>query len=786
MAEIVGLAASLGGLIQLAEQVGQYFRHIRHPPPERRKLQNEVLNVTGLLTLLQNQADESPVDTWTNSMNLLVTPQGPLDQLEALLHRLASKFTEPKEESNGSRMKQMHNKGVTEYDWPFSISEGEEFTYFHDSVVAAKTVFLLALQDEDLQLAKKIDESVAELHNAPRMLSRGLTELEDVQEARERRIQQQIRSDILTWLSPLQFERKQNDLWNRHEEETGLWLLVQEQYQKWRDESTATRTLYCLGNPGAGKSILASIAINDLCQRFADDSEIGIAYVFCSHKDHLDQTLENLTGALLRQLATKESHAFPSPLPDAVISLYEKYRYSDSRPSVAEYFRVLRLRLPLFSTVLIVVDGLDECVDSGKFLRELSCLLKDLRNVKLMVMARPIAISEEFLRSVPQIQVVARDEDIKKYLETEINKRPRLHAHTSKNQSLVQDIVRIITEKANGIFLLAQLHIDTITIRPTVKKIREALAMMPTNLYDAYENAMERVFNQEQEDRALAKTVISWAAYSLRPTTIKELQHALAIEIDTQDLDKEAVPDEDLLVSVCSGLLRIDRDRDYLGLVHRTCQEYFDQNQERLFPGIRTDFATKILTHVSYERFGEGFIEDKTIMKLELQDSPVMEYASQYWGAHARLADQSNRKLKETAVKFLKERPKVEFVLQVVHWHASHGRSLFPHGCTALSVAAHNGHQSIVEVLLSQPNVDPNSQDKSGTTALSLAALNGHEGVVKLFLDREDVNAELCNYKGQTPLSFAASSDNLPVLRMFMNNPNLDINCTDEDGRTPL
>lgn len=54
-----------------------------------------------------------------------------------------------------------------------------------------------------------------------------------------------------------------------------------------------------------------------------------------------------------------------------------------------------------------------------------------------------------------------------------------------------------------------------------MKKICEALSELPRHLYDAYDNAKERLFTQGQESGALAKSVIPWAAYSLRPTTIK-------------------------------------------------------------------------------------------------------------------------------------------------------------------------------------------------------------------------------------------------------------------------
>ena len=78
------------------------------------------------------------------------------------------------------------------------------------------------------------------------------------------------------------------------------------------------------------------------------------------------------------------------------------------------------------------------------------------------------------------------------------------------------------------------------------------------------------------------------------------------------------------------------------------------------------------------------------------------------------------------------------------------------HGQTPLSLAAGNGRDEVVKLMLGQEDINPNMLDNGGQTPLSWAAGNGHEGVVKLMLGRENINPDLPDNGGQTPLSCAA------------------------------
>ena len=100
-------------------------------------------------------------------------------------------------------------------------------------------------------------------------------------------------------------------------------------------------------------------------------------------------------------------------------------------------------------------------------------------------------------------------------------------------------------------------------------EVRSALEMLPEGVNDTYDEAMERVEQQDTRRKQLAKRVLSWITYASRPLSVKELQHALAVLPNTTGLDPEAIIDKEILTSVCAGLVVIDEKRNIIGLVRK-------------------------------------------------------------------------------------------------------------------------------------------------------------------------------------------------------------------------
>jgi Cdc6-like AAA superfamily ATPase len=175
--------------------------------------------------------------------------------------------------------------------------------------------------------------------------------LHERQDNRERRDEQHA---ILDWFTPIDYASQQNDFISRRQPGTGQWLLDSAEFQKWL--WTGKKTLFCPGIPGAGKTILTSIVVDDLNTRFSNDPTIGIAYIYCNFQRQDEQKAEDLLASLLKQLSQGRSS-----LPDNVKSLYDCYRDKRTRPSFDEILRTLQFVTGMYSRVFIVIDALDEC-----------------------------------------------------------------------------------------------------------------------------------------------------------------------------------------------------------------------------------------------------------------------------------------------------------------------------------------------------------------------------------------------------------------------------------------
>ncbi|KAH7195011.1 hypothetical protein BKA60DRAFT_407727, partial [Fusarium oxysporum] len=144
----------------------------------------------------------------------------------------------------------------------------------------------------------------------------------------------------------------------------------------------------------------------------------------------------------------------------------------------------------------------------------------------------------------------------------------------------------------------------------------------------AYDQAIERINRQEMGLRELAIRVLSWITCAKRQLTTIEFQHALATKKGKRTLDTgDLVPVEDI-VSVCAGLVTMDKESDIIRLAHYTTQQYFNDKRNELFPDMEYNILITCLTYLSFDVFESGFCRTDEEFEERMWQNPFYSYSA--------------------------------------------------------------------------------------------------------------------------------------------------------------
>jgi hypothetical protein len=247
---------------------------------------------------------------------------------------------------------------------------------------------------------------------------------------------------VMEWLSPTDFPAQQHDIITRRQEGTGQWFLESIEFKRWLQGSD--KTLFCSGIPGAGKTMMAAIAVDHL-RRTERCDNIGVAYLFCNYNAQADQSVLSLFAALLKQLVlSRPDIAAP------VTHIYDHHLKQGSRPSLDDIFGALLSVCSNHATVYIVVDALDECSDKDGARGRLIDKLRELQartDVRLMCTSRFIPEIEREFYSNLTLEVRASEEDVRRFVSGQM---PRLPNCIRRDDELKRAVQNKIAEAVDG------------------------------------------------------------------------------------------------------------------------------------------------------------------------------------------------------------------------------------------------------------------------------------------------------------------------------------------------
>lgn len=250
---------------------------------------------------------------------------------------------------------------------------------------------------------------------------------------------------VLDWLSPTDHESEQSDFLAIRQDSTGQWFLDSNEYQRWLNEPN--QILLCQGIPGAGKTVMSSIVIHDLYQRFSQVDGIGITYVYGSFLHRSKQQLPAILSSLLKQLCQSLLR-----LPDCITEAYERFWTHRIYPSPEKLLHMLGLIIASSEKTFVVIDALDEIETSDGTCRQLLAALfrlKEVAPMSLLASSRHVAdITGAFRRNDSRIiEIRALDDDIRIYIDSKLN---NARSFVSEDQELRSSIRETIVQAVDG------------------------------------------------------------------------------------------------------------------------------------------------------------------------------------------------------------------------------------------------------------------------------------------------------------------------------------------------
>lgn len=399
------------------------------------------------------------------------------------------------------------------------------------------------------------------------------------------------------------------------------------------------RLLYLTGLPGTGKSVLAARTITHLKKVFFDQScQFHFFMDSSPHKRSISHCLRSIAFQIASTHEEFSRMIFRS-LKDIGDSLEAQ------KPHViwARIFEGVLFRLDLGYTLHWVIDAVDESEDSHTLLKLLA-RMRPYSCIKVMVLSRPnkdlasIALHNDRI-TYRMVSVRDTDEDISRYV------RAVVKENIPKRQDIQKQIIERVITNAEGSFLWARLALDTLKDNwHTDDDIERAMSIIPSDMESLYQSMAAMIKKQGPRQQEISGRILTWAACSLRPIKLTELQVALEPEFGG------FVSLRDTITQICGNFVRVDGCA--VSLIHRTARQFLvmsvkDQPEMVPYHAGHEYLATTCLRYLCDDRWrrilsqvpeSPASGEEFGCRRLDSihEAYPFLQYAASNWAYHVR------------------------------------------------------------------------------------------------------------------------------------------------------
>lgn len=411
---------------------------------------------------------------------------------------------------------------------------------------------------------------------------------------------------------------------------TGRWLLDNTTFGEWFNPQfpTIPPLIWISGKPGAGKTILASLVVEE-AQKL--NPMPTVLFFYFKHGDSERDNILALSRSLLVQLLKQDRELLPI--------FYQKCCCSGEAvlTSTALTEELLELGFGNCKSAYIILDGLDECPREQRkvITRRFRKLVEDLpatapERLRCLFLSQDDGFARKDFSDLASIQisVEATKHDIEEYCRIEAAK---LKESLKMSDEQASKIASTVAKSVDGLFLLAKLIWNNLSGHTSIGRLEEELEpnVFPMEINVAYRRILDRI-SQQTSPAAMEDTLmlLGWLVCAKRPLKWHDIQGMKSISLQEQLVDFERYGFGKDITDICASLVETKSDGT-IQFVHSTAKFFLIDEQVDL-PAEELKLACLCIDYLNLPAFQNPPTRERILNG----DYCFMDYAVLHWLRH--------------------------------------------------------------------------------------------------------------------------------------------------------